>query len=60
MVVVVVALAWLLLAVGLAVVVGAVIRIADRRAPFTDHLIGLPAELTVADVLGARAAQPSS
>ena len=59
MVVVVVALAWVLLAVAVAVVVGAGIRTADRRAPYTDHLIGLPAELTVDDVLGARSAQPS-
>ena len=59
MVFLVVALAWLLLALGVALVVGAGIRTADRRAPFTDHLIGLPTDLTVADVLGNRVVQPS-
>lgn len=59
MVVVVVALAWLVLAVCGALVVAAGIRQADRHAPSTDHLIGLPAELTVDDVLGVRTAQPS-
>ena len=59
MVVVVVALAWLLLAGGLALVIGSGIRTADQRAPYTDHLMGLPAELTVEDVLGTRATQPS-
>ncbi|MBB3676959.1 hypothetical protein [Modestobacter versicolor] len=51
--------AWIVLALGVALVVGAGIRVADRRAPFTDHLAGLPAELTVDDVLGARVTQPS-
>jgi len=50
---------WLAVAIGLALLVGAGVRLADRRAPFTDHLIGLPTELTVEDVLGARTAQPS-
>jgi hypothetical protein len=52
--------AWIVLAIGVAVVIGCSIRMADRRAPFTDHLAGLPAELTVADILGARATQPST
>jgi hypothetical protein len=59
MLVAVIAAAWFLLAVGVALVLGGGIRIAERRAPFTDHLAGLPAELTVDDILGARAAQPS-
>jgi len=50
---------WLAVAIGVALLVGAAVRLADRRAPFTDHLIGLPTELTVQDVLGARTAQPS-
>ena len=58
-IVAVVALCWVVVSVGLALVIGRGIRLADRRAPFTDHLIGLPADLTVDDVLGARAAQPS-
>jgi hypothetical protein len=59
MLVAVIAAAWFLLAVGVALVLGGGIRIAEQRAPFTDHLAGLPAELTVDDILGARAAQPS-
>jgi hypothetical protein len=59
MLVAVIVAAWFLLAVGVALVVGGGIRMADRQAPFTDHLAGLPAELTVEDILGARAAQPS-
>jgi hypothetical protein len=50
---------WVTASAGLAIVVGRGIRQADERAPLTDHLIGLPAELTVADVLGARSTQPS-
>jgi hypothetical protein len=50
---------WVTASAGLALVVGRGIRHADERAPFGDHLIGLPAELTVADVLGARSTQPS-
>jgi hypothetical protein len=60
MLAVVVVAAWFVLAVGAALVIGGGIRIADRRAPFTDHLAGLPAELTVDDVLGVRTVQPSS
>jgi hypothetical protein len=52
--------AWIVLATGVALVIGCSIRTADRRAPFTDHLAGLPAELTVEHILGARATQPSS
>jgi hypothetical protein len=57
---VVVVLAWILAAVGVALLIGGSIRLADRRAPFTDHLSGLPAELTVDDVLGARTVQPTA
>jgi hypothetical protein len=60
MLAVVVVAAWFVLAVGAALIIGGGIRIADRRAPFTDHLAGLPAELTVDDVLGVRTVQPSS
>lgn len=58
-IVAVVALSWVVVSVGLACAIGRGIRLADRRAPFTDHLIGLPADLVVDDVLGARSAQPS-
>jgi hypothetical protein len=58
-IVLVIALAWLLVSVVAALVVGSSIRIADRRAPGTDHLAGLPADLTVTDVLGRRAPQPT-
>ena len=51
---------WLVLALGVALVIGAGVRVADRRAPFTDHLAGLPADLTVDDILGARATQHSN
>ena len=59
MVIAVVVLSWVAVSVGLALGIGGGIRVADRRAPFTDHLIGLPADLTVDHVLGARSAQPS-
>jgi hypothetical protein len=59
MFVAVVAAAWILLALAAALVVGGGIRVADRHAPFTDHLVGLPADLTVEDVLGARSAAPT-
>ncbi|WP_091547876.1 hypothetical protein [Modestobacter sp. DSM 44400] len=59
MIVVVMALAWLLVAVAAALVVGSGIRMADRHAPVTDHLAGLPANLTVNDVLGRHAPQPT-
>jgi hypothetical protein len=53
---VVVLAAWFLVAVVTALVIGAGIRVADRRAPFHDHLSGLPQDLTVDDVLGVRTA----
>jgi hypothetical protein len=53
----VMALAWLLVAVAAAVLVGGGIRIADRHALVTDHLAGLPTDLTVDDVLGRHAPQ---
>ncbi|WP_299955018.1 hypothetical protein [uncultured Modestobacter sp.] len=59
MVVAVVSLSWVVVSAGLALAVGGGIRLADRRAPFTDHLAGLPADLTVDDVLGGRPVQPS-
>ena len=52
MVIAVVSAVWVSAAAGLALVVGLGIRQADERAPFTDQLAGLPADLTVADVLG--------
>jgi hypothetical protein len=59
MLVVVVVAAWFVLAIGVALVIGGGIGLADRHAPYTDHLAGLPADLTVDDILGARTAQPS-
>ena len=56
---VVVVLVWVALAMGVALLVGKAIGTAARRAPFTDHLIGLPADLTVDDVVGVRTAQTS-
>ena len=53
---VVVVAVWFALAVGAALIISAGIRVADRRAPFTDHLAGLPQDLTVDDVLGVRTA----
>jgi hypothetical protein len=58
-VVAVVALSWAAVSGVVALVIGGCIRMADERAPFTDHLAGLPAELTVQDVLGRRTPQPS-
>jgi hypothetical protein len=54
-----IALVWVVLALGAALVIGRAIRVADLRAPFTDHLAGLPADLTVDDILGARSTQTS-
>ena len=51
--------AWPALALGAALLLGSGIRLANRRAPFHDHLAGLPADLTVDDVLGSNAGQPS-
>ena len=51
--------AWSVIALGVALVLGAGIRMADRHARFADDLAGLPADLTVDDILGTRAAQPT-
>jgi len=59
MLAVVIVAAWFALAVGAVLVIGGGIRLADRRATSAEHLTGLPAEFTVDDILGARAAQPS-
>lgn len=56
MLAVVVVAVWFILAVGAALVISTGIRLADRRAPFNDHLAGLPPDLTVDDVLGVRTA----
>ncbi|WP_171058135.1 hypothetical protein [Modestobacter altitudinis] len=53
---VVVVAVWFILAVGAALIISAGIRVADRRAPFNDHLAGLPQDLTVDDILGVRTA----
>ncbi|MEU2349031.1 hypothetical protein [Modestobacter sp. NPDC049651] len=58
MIFVLIAVAWMVLAVAAALVVAGAIRLADRRAPMTDHLAGLPAELTVADIVGRNVTQP--
>lgn len=58
-IVAVVALSWAAVSGVVALVIGGCVRMADERAPFTDHLVGLPADLTVADVLGARSPLPS-
>ena len=55
----VLAVTWLVVAMAGALLLGGAIRIADRRAPLIDHL-GLPADLTVDDVLGARRTVPSA
>ena len=59
MVIAVISAVWVTASAGLALVVGRGIRQADEHAPHTDHLAGLPAQLTVADVLGARSTQPT-
>jgi hypothetical protein len=58
-VIAVISAVWVSASAGLALVVGRGIRQADEHAPYTDHLAGLPAELTVADVLGASSARVS-
>ena len=50
--------AWFLLAVVAGLVIGRGVRIADRRAVLTESR-GLPADLTVDDVLDFWAAQPT-
>lgn len=59
MIFVVFALVWLLVAVAVALLVGAAIRIADRRAPLSDHLPVLPMDLTVDDVVGVPRSLPT-
>jgi len=58
-IVVVLALIWLLVAVAAALLLGGAIRIAERRAPMSDHQVDLPDDLTVDDVLGRRSAVPT-
>jgi hypothetical protein len=58
-IVVVIALAWFLVALAAALLIGAAIRIADRLAPVTDHPAWLPTELTVEDILETHAPQPT-
>ena len=60
MLAVVIVAVWTMIAMAVALVIGGAIRMADRRAPFTDHLAGLPAHLTVDDVLGRRRTIPSA
>ena len=43
---------WVLVAMAVSLLVGSAIGLADRRAPRADHLVVLPANLTVDDVLG--------
>ena len=56
----VLAVTWLLVAVAAALLVGAAIRIADGRAPLSDDLPVLPADLTVDDVLGVPRSMPTA
>ena len=56
----VLAVTWLVVAMAAALLLGGAVRIAERRAPLVDHLVGLPADLTVDDVLGRRRAAPSA
>ena len=51
--------AWFVVAFAVALVLGAGIRIADQRAGIYDHHVALPADLTVDDILRARAEQPT-
>lgn len=55
----VLAVAWLLVAMAAALLLGGAIRIAERRAPLSDHLAGLPDDLTVDDVLGRHRTVPT-
>jgi hypothetical protein len=59
MIVVMVALVWVAASVPLGLILGLAIRRADQRDLLTDHPTGLPADLTVADVVGARITEPS-
>ena len=57
---VVLAACWLFVAVVAALLVGGAISVADRRASAAEQFVGLPADLTVDDVLGLRRPTPSS
>ena len=54
-----IAVVWVVASLAVALLIGRTVRAADHHAPVTDHLIGLPTDLTVADVLGNRVVQPS-
>ena len=58
MIFVLIALVWLTVAAAAALLLAGGIRLADRRAPFTDHLAGLPAELTVEHIVGRNVVAP--
>ena len=59
MIVVVLAVVWLFVAVAAALLLGGAIRIAELRAPVSDHLVSLPDDLTVDDVLGLHQPVPA-
>jgi hypothetical protein len=59
MLVVAILAAWFVLAVGAALLLGGVIRLADQRAPYADGVTGMPDVLTVDHILAARSAEPS-
>jgi ribosomal silencing factor RsfS len=59
MVALLVLLTWVVLALGAALVIGRVMREADRRALGIDDLFEMPAELTVEHILAAGPAQHS-
>ena len=54
-----VAVAWIALSIPVGLLLGCTIRRADQRALLTDHPTRLPDDLTVADILRARAAEPT-
>ena len=56
----VLAVAWLLVAIVASLFIGAAIRLADRRTPLADCLVVLPDDLTVDDVLGRPRTAPSA
>ena len=60
MIVVVLVACWLVVAMATALLLGGLISVADRRAPVTEQFVGLPADLTVDDVLGMWRPTPSS
>jgi hypothetical protein len=59
-IIVVLAVAWLVVAMAAALLMGGGIRLADRRCAGADPFRGLPDRLTVDDVLAGRSAQPSA